>query len=239
MTLHEPDRPVALVTGSTRGLGLATARALGREGMSVVVTGRTEQAAVAAADQLRTQGLDSVLALHLDVTDPVSVFRAFTETQRAFGRLDVLVNNAAVAIDRHRSASRHDLEQITTTVNINLMGAWRCSIEAAALMRAGGGGRILNISSGMASLATMSASSPAYRVSKAALNALTRVLADDLREDNILVNAVSPGVVDTRMNYGAAAVSPDEAAAGMLWLATLPADGPTGGFFQGRERLPW
>lgn len=175
----------------------------------------------------------------LDVTDPASVYRAFAETERAFGRLDVLVNSAGLAIDRRYRPSEHDMERVKATFETNVFGAWRCTIEALRLMRAGCYGRVVNISSGMASLQSMKSSSPAYRVSKVALNALTLCFADEVRTENILVNAASPGVVDTRMNYGGQAQTPDEAADGLLWLATAVDDGPRGGFFLGTRQLPW
>lgn len=237
--MDTPIQRIALITGSSRGLGLAIARGLGRKGLGVVVTGRTEQAAEASAEQLRADGVAEVMAHSLEVTDPASVFRIFAEIDRRYGRLDVLVNNAGVAVDRDRRPSVPDFEQIEVTLDTNLKGAWRCSAQAVALMRRGGYGRIVNISTSMASLAVMKANSPAYRVSKAALNALTRVFADDTANDGILVNSVSPGVVDTRMSYGGELQSPDEAAENLMWLATLPDNGPNGAFFMGSEKLPW
>jgi NAD(P)-dependent dehydrogenase (short-subunit alcohol dehydrogenase family) len=220
-------------------LGLALACHLGREGLAVVVTGRTEQAAAMAADRLRADGVRDVLAHPLDVTDPASVYRIVAETERFFGRLDVLVNNAGVAIDRRHRASAPDMEQVRATIETNLLGAWRCCAEVIPVMRANGYGRILNITSGMSSLSTMEGTSPAYRVSKTGLNALTRTLAADTADEGILVNAGSPRRVDTRMSYTGGAASPEAAAASLLWLALLPDDGPTGGLFVGREALPW
>ncbi|MEU6440431.1 SDR family NAD(P)-dependent oxidoreductase [Streptomyces sp. NPDC047046] len=234
------ERRVALVTGANRGLGHALAAGLSRHGLSVVVTARDERDACEAAARLRVQQPGSQVEAHqLDVTDPASVFRAFAETRRSFGRLDVLLSSAGIAIDRGRSASALDMEKVRATLDTNLMGAWRCAAEAIPLMRENDYGRIVHVSSGMGSLANMTSGSPAYRVSKAALNALTRVLADEVAQDNILVNSASPGVTATRMNYGGEAVSPEEAAKGMMWLATAPDDGPRGGFFQGRSVVPW
>ncbi|MFF4767387.1 SDR family NAD(P)-dependent oxidoreductase [Streptomyces sp. NPDC001255] len=233
------ERRVALVTGANRGLGYALAACLGRREFSVVVTARDARDANEAAASLRAHGVAEVEAHQLDVTDPASVFRAFTETQRSFGRLDVLISSAGIAIDRGRDASSSDMEKVRATLETNLLGAWRCAAEAIPLMRENDYGRIVHVSSGMGSLANMTSGSPAYRVSKAALNALTRVLADEVAQDNILVNSASPGVAATRMNYGGEAVSPEEAAEGMIWLATAPDDGPRGGFFQGRSVIPW
>lgn len=233
------SRRVALVTGSSRGLGLAIAQGLGKRGLAVVVTGRSEAAAQNAADRLRAEDLPEVIPHQLDVSDPASVYRVFAETERAFGRLDILVNNAGLAIDRHYQPSTSDMERVATTIGTNVLGAWRCTIEALRLMRVGGYGRVVNISSGMGSLTSMKSNSPAYRVSKAALNALTCCFADEVAEENILINAVSPGVVNTRMNYGAAAQDPASAAESLLWLATAAEDGPRGRFFEGERQIPW
>ncbi|MDT0407806.1 MULTISPECIES: SDR family NAD(P)-dependent oxidoreductase [Streptomyces] len=234
------ERRVALVTGANRGLGYALAAGLARPNMSIVVTARDSRDAHEAAARLRAQrpGVE-VEAHQLDVTDPASVFRAFAETQRSFGRLDVLLSSAGIAIDRGRTPSVLDMEKVRATLDTNLLGAWRCAAEAIPIMRKNNYGRIVHVSSRMGSLANMTSSSPAYRVSKAALNALTRVLADEVAQDNILVNSASPGVAATRMNYGGKAVSPEEAAQGMIWLATAPDDGPRGEFFEGRSVVPW
>ena len=229
---------VALVTGANRGLGLAIVRGLAEQGLHTVLTARSEHAAVTAASSLIDQGL-AVSAHELDVTSISSVGRAMSDIVYEHGRLDVLVNNAAVAIDRGHRASTLDLERAEATFASNLFGAWRCITAAVPTMKQHRYGRIVNLTSDMASLSTMTSGSPAYRVSKTALNALTRVLADELHEDNILVNAVSPGTATTRMNYGSATQSPDQAASTLLWLTTLPDDGPTGGLFAGHDRLPW
>ncbi|WP_367133304.1 SDR family NAD(P)-dependent oxidoreductase [Saccharothrix sp. HUAS TT1] len=227
---------VALVTGSNRGLGLAIVRGLAQQGLHVVLTARSEQAAEAATAPLVAEGLP-VSAHQLDVTDVASVSRAVNDITFEHGRLDVLVNNAAVAIDRGLDASSLDQERIKATFETNVFGAWRCVSAVAPVMKEQKYGRILNLTTHMASLGTMKSSSPAYRVSKTAVNALTKVLADELHEHNILVNAASPGRADTRLAYGKAEQTPDEAASAMLWLATLPDDGPTGGLFHGREAL--
>jgi NAD(P)-dependent dehydrogenase (short-subunit alcohol dehydrogenase family) len=229
---------VALVTGSNRGLGLAIVRGLAELGLHVVLTARSDQAAEVAAAPLIAEGLP-VSAHQLDVTDVASVSRAIADVAFDHGRLDVLVNNAAVAIDRGLDASTLDQERVKATFETNVFGAWRCVSAVVPVMKEQGYGRILNLTTHMASLSTMKSGSPSYRVSKAGVNALTKVLADELREHNILVNAASPGRADTRLAYGRADRTPEEAASTMLWLATLPDDGPTGGLFFGREALAW
>lgn len=238
MTIVSVDKRVALVTGANRGLGFAIARSLAENGLHVVVCARSEQSAESAAHQLVQAGL-SASPHQLDVTDPASVVRAVADAGNEFGRLDVLVNNAGVAIDRGQMAASPDMEKVMATLDANLLGAWRCSAAAAAEMRRHGYGRVVNISSHLGSLATMSDTNVAYRVSKAALNALTRVLAAELDGSGILVNACSPGRMNTRMAYGETARTPEAAADTPVWLATLPDDGPTGGLFADRAPLPW
>jgi NAD(P)-dependent dehydrogenase (short-subunit alcohol dehydrogenase family) len=229
---------VAVVTGANRGLGLAIACGLAQAGLHVVLTARTDQAAQQANDVLAGQGLP-VSAHQLDVTDPASVVRAMADTSYTFGRLDVLVNNAAVAIDRQQQASNADMERVRATLDTNIMGAWRCSTAAISEMKRNSYGRIVNVTTHMSTFANMGTGSVAYRVSKTGLNALTCILAAELRDANILVNAASPGKADTRLAYGKADRTPDEAADDFVWLATLPDDGPTGGLFHQRQPLDW
>jgi NAD(P)-dependent dehydrogenase (short-subunit alcohol dehydrogenase family) len=236
--MSEADRRVAVVTGANRGLGRAIARGLAESGLHVVVTARSEQAAQMAADELAKDGL-SVSAHQLDVTDPASVVRVMADTGFTYGRLDVLVNNAGVAIDRGQAASTADMEKVRATLDANVMGAWRCCTAAIPEMRKNGYGRIVNVTTHMSRFAELGTGSVAYRISKTALNALTCVLAAELHEANILVNAASPGKVDTRLAYGKADRSPEEAADTFVWLATLPDDGPTGKLFYDREVLAW
>lgn len=232
------EQRVALVTGANRGLGYAIARRLGTQGLHVVVAGRSEHAAAEAARQLSAEGL-TASGHQLDVTDAASVARAFADVGKQLGRLDVLVNNAGIAIDRGQLAASPDFERVRATLDANLTGAWRCSAAAIAEMRRNGYGRIVNITSHLGSISTMAGTNIAYRISKAGLNALTKVLAAELAGSGILVNACSPGKVNTRMAYGEAARTPDEAADTPAWLATLPDDGPTGGLFFDRQPLDW
>ncbi|MEY9848314.1 NAD(P)-dependent dehydrogenase (short-subunit alcohol dehydrogenase family) [Streptacidiphilus sp. BW17] len=232
---------VALVTGATSGLGLALSGALADAGLAVALTGRSRQDAEAAAEALRQRGHQDVAGFALDVTDPLSVSRAVTETRRRFGTVDALVNNAAVAADPRATASTVSLEVFEATLAVNTTGPLRVAQEVLPLMREAGAGRIVNIVSHMASLGAMTTpTSPAYTVSKTALLAVTRKLAAELEADGtgITVNAVSPGQVDTRMSYRPGAQSPQQAAETMLWLL-LEEQVPTGGFFHGREPLPW
>jgi NAD(P)-dependent dehydrogenase (short-subunit alcohol dehydrogenase family) len=229
---------VALITGANRGLGRAIALGLAQRGMHTVIAARDERQAIEVADELEGQGL-SASAHRLDVTDPASVVRAAADAGKQLGRLDVLVNSAGVAIDRGQLASSPDFEKVQATLQTNLLGAWRCCAAAIVEMRRHGYGRIVNISSHLGSVSAMTGGNVSYRVSKAALNALTRVLAAEVQEYGILVNAASPGRVNTRMGYGETTRTAEEGADTAIWLATLPDDGPTGGLFSEREPLPW
>jgi NAD(P)-dependent dehydrogenase (short-subunit alcohol dehydrogenase family) len=231
---------VALVTGGNRGIGLEICRQLAARGHRVVLTARDAGQAEKVAGWLAEVAPGQVTGVALDVTDDQSVRAAFDEALRRYGAVDILVNNAGIAIDGpdHR-ASAPDLSRVQRTLETNLFGAWRCAAAAAPLMTSRGYGRIVNISSTMASLGlTTSPSSPAYRVSKSGLNMLTRVLAAELKDDGILVNAASPGYTRTDMSPDAER-SVEAGADTPVWLATLPDDGPTGGFFYDRQPLAW
>ncbi|HVS28845.1 MAG TPA: SDR family oxidoreductase [Solirubrobacteraceae bacterium] len=230
------DSRIALVSGANRGIGLEIARQLAAAGGHAVVLGaRDEAAAQAAAGKI---GGDSV-ARQLDVTDEQSVARLAASLEQDFGRLDVLVNNAGVMLHAGAPGLGTDLDEVRQTLETNLLGAWRLANAIVPLMQRGGWGRIVNISSGMGQLSDMNGGTAAYRVSKTALNALTRILAAELADSGILVNSACPGWVRTDMGSEYARLSVEEGADTPVWLATLPDDGPTGGFFRAREPIPW
>ena len=229
---------VALVTGAARGLGYEIARQLAERGAHVVVGARDAGRAALAVTALTRAGL-AASAVPLDVADADSVPRAVAEVVDRLGRLDVLVNNAGVALDADRPALEVDFDLVGRTFAVNLVGAWRCCAEVVPHMRRQGYGRIVNLSSRLASLAAMSGGEPAYRVSKTGLNALTRILAAELAGTGILVNAASPGWVRTGMGGPRAPRTVTAGARTPVWLATLPEGGPTGGFWGDGEPLPW
>ena len=225
---------LALVTGANRGIGLEVARALGRDGMRILLGSRDAARGEAAAAELRGEGLD-ITPLELDVADPRSAAAVGPAIEAAGGSLDVLVNNAGLYPGGR--ASQIDFDVVEETWQANAAGAWRVAVAAIPYMEAGA--RIVNVSSGAGSLTTMDGSMPAYNVSKAALNAITCVLAADLRPARILVNSVCPGWVRTDMGGAGASRSVEEGAASVLWAARLGPDGPTGGFFRDGKPVPW
>ncbi|MET3596469.1 NAD(P)-dependent dehydrogenase (short-subunit alcohol dehydrogenase family) [Mesorhizobium shonense] len=225
---------VALITGGNRGIGLETARQLAGLGFTVLIGVRDLAKGEAAASKLG----GTVVAIALDVAAPEAAAGAAEEVQRRFGRLDVLVNNAAIHYDPSARALRPDWTTIREAFETNVVGAWRVAVAFAPLLSASGHGRLVNVSSEGGSLASMGAGAPAYSTSKATLNALTRILAAELRGSGVLVNSICPGWVATDMG-GPGGRPVALGAAGIVWAATLPDDGPTGGFFRDGKRLPW
>jgi len=226
---------IALVSGGNRGIGLEVCRQLAEGGYTVVVGSRDEERGRAAAVGLEGEAIPH----QLDVSDAGSVDRMAAFLEEEFGRLDILVNNAAISNDDGQRGVDADLDLVKEALEANLFGAWRLCETAVPLMQRHGYGRIVNVSTGLASLEDMGGGSPGYRVSKTALNALTRILASELRGSGILVNAVNPGWVQTDMGGSGATRPVEEGAEALVWAATLPNNGPTGGFFRDRQPVPW
>ena len=232
---------ICLVTGGNRGIGREVCRQLAENGHRVILTARDDAAAAAAAKAVQAE------PLQLDVTDQASVAAAAHHVSDRYGKLDVLVNNAAISYDTWQRASTADLAVVRNAAETNLYGPWLMVQAFLPLLRAGDHPRIVNVSSEAASLASMGGGTPAYTVSKTALNALTRMLAAELGPQKILVNAVCPGWVATDMG-GPGGRPVAAGAASVVWAALLPDSGPTGGFFRdGRPclgnaalvTLPW
>ncbi|WP_113704898.1 SDR family oxidoreductase [Nonomuraea lactucae] len=225
---------IVLVTGANRGIGREVCRQLAELGHTVLLTARSQEAATAATAQLGP----GVHPLMLDVTSPEAAERLAIWIADRFGRLDALVNNAAINYDTWQHATTADLDVVRATAETNLYGPWRLIQRLLPLLRASEHPRIVNVSSEAASLTGMGAGTPAYSTTKVALNALTRMLAAELRADRILVNAVCPGWVATDMGGPGGRPIP-EGAASVVWAVLLPDDGPTGGFFRDGRPLPW
>jgi NAD(P)-dependent dehydrogenase (short-subunit alcohol dehydrogenase family) len=229
---------MALVTGANRGIGREVARQLAERGYEVLLSARDGEKARLAAEELAAQTGANVRPLVLDVADAASIASAAQRVREDPGRLDVLVNNAGIGPDFGVSGTDPDFAAIADTLQTNFYGAYRLTIALLDLLRASEHPRIVNVSSGMGGITEMGGWSPGYRVSKAALNAMTRILATELRDARFLVNSACPGFVNTDMGGQFGAKKPvDEGAAGIVWLATLPDDGPTGGFFRDGKPL--
>ncbi len=230
------DQPVALITGGNRGLGRETARQLAAQGYYVLLGARD-----LAAGRAIAAGLEgSVEAIELDVTSEAHTERLPGVVER-LGRLDALVNNAGITgrASYGTSILELDLADLAHVMDVNVAGAVRVASAVVPLMRERGRGAIVNVSSGMGQLSDMGKGAPAYRLSKTALNAFTRVLSQELAGTQIKVNAVCPGWVRTDLGGPNASLSVEEGVRGIVWAATLPADGPTGGFFRHGKAIPW
>ncbi len=219
---------VALVSGASRGIGAEIARELAAEHGFLVFAGARKQDDVERADRIEP--------IELDVTHQEMIDAARVRIEADVGQLDALVNNAGVYGDPV-GAAEYDLERAHEVLEVNTFGPWRMIEAFLPLLRNSSQPRIVNVSSGAGQLSDMNGGRAAYRVSKAGLNALTRTLASDERW--LKVNTMCPGWVRTDMGGSAAPKSVDEGADTAVWLATLPDDGPTGGFFRDRKPIPW
>jgi len=238
MTAKKKERNgIALVTGANRGLGFETCRQLAQLGLTVILSARDLTKGEVAAKQLIERGLD-VIFYELDVLNQSHMNRIIRQIEQRFGRLDVLVNNAAILYDTWQSAVNAELEIVNQALASNLFGPWKLSQLCIPLMKRNNYGRIVNVSSGAGSLHYMGSGSPAYSVSKAALNAFSRILAADLHGTGILVNSIDPGWVATDMG-GRGGRPVEDGAKGIVWAATLPDNGPSGGFFFDGKHAPW
>ncbi|MEQ1695919.1 MAG: SDR family oxidoreductase [Hyphomicrobiaceae bacterium] len=233
---------VALVTGANRGIGLEIARQLARLGVMTVLGSRSLEKGKVAAEPLAGEGLVAPVVA-LDVTDTASIRAAVAETMGLFGRVDILINNAGVMLEHSGTpdfvASSVGLDVMRATFEVNLFGPLAMSQAVLPVMRDQGYGRIVNMSSGMGQLSEMGAEHPAYRMSKAALNALTRTLAAELGAGAIKVNSMCPGWVKTDMGGQDAPRTVEQGAETAVWLAMLPDDGPTGAFFRDKKPIAW
>lgn len=224
-----------LITGANRGIGLAIARQLAELGHFVLLGSRDLKAGEAAANSLRRPGVD-VAAIQLDLTNPATLDDTIKSLNSAGRRVDVLVNNAGIL--HEKPLLKLTDQEIADSIAVHVTGPIRLIRALVPGMLANGYGRIVNLSSGWGSFAEGMGGPGAYGVTKAALNALTVRLASEL-PPAIKVNAMCPGWVRTRMGGDNATRTPDEGAATAVWLATLPDDGPTGGFFRDRKRIEW
>lgn len=229
------SQPVAIITGANRGLGKETSRQLALQGYKVFVTARHLESAQQAAEQL---GMEHLIPAQLDITDAKSVERFVQLVNRKVSRVDVLINNAAIHYDTWQNVVDADLETVQQAMDTNVFGAWRMVQALLPLLRQSPKARIVNVSSGAGALHNMGGSTPAYSMSKIALNALTLMLANQLSPQGIMVNAVCPGWVATDMG-GTGGRPIEDGAKGIVWAATMEQDGPSGGFFRDGQRIDW
>lgn len=237
---------IALVTGANRGIGFEIARRLGEKGITVLIGARDGAEGASARDALADQGMDAH-SIRLDVTDQTTVEAAVGRIRDTFGRLDILVNNAGIMVDQGISVLGLSPGMLQKTLETNAFAPLLLSQACVPMMQSNNYGRIVNLSSTLGSLTDImhpdstypDIGNPAYRMSKTLLNSITVLLAKALQRRNILVNAVCPGWVRTRLGGPEAPLTPAEAAATPVWLATLPDDGPTGGFFREHQPIPW
>jgi len=225
---------IALVTGSSRGIGREVARQLVDRRYDVVVTARNAADAARAAKEIGARYSHA-----LDTSDAKSIDALGGFIESEVGALDVLVNNAAILLDEGESIAKVDPAAFEETWRVNTLGPFLVTQRLIPLLRNSGRGRVVNVSSGAGQLSSMSSYAPSYSTSKAALNAITILFANALRRDHILVNCVDPGWVRTDMGGRSAPRSVSEGADTIVWLATLPDDGPTGRFFHDRKPIAW
>lgn len=230
---------IAVVTGASKGIGFEICRQLAQQAVNVVLTARDPGRGAKAAATLQREGLN-VIFHALDVTDPEQVHGLAGYLARTPGHCDILVNNAGIMIDRRGGGVLEvQIETLRTTLETNFYAPLQISQALVPLMRKRGYGRIVNLSSGLGQLEGMGDGTPAYRASKVALNALTLMFAAATKGSGILVNSMCPGWVRTDMGGASATRSAEKGAETAVWLATLPDDGPTGGFFRDRKAIAW
>ena len=239
------EQTIALVTGANKGIGYEIAAGLAARGWSVGVGARDDERREAAVQKLQADGAD-VFGVPLDVTDDASVAAAARLIEDRAGRLDVLVNNAGVTGGMGQIPTTADLEAVRTAVETNVIGVIRVTNAMLPLLRCSASPRIVNMSSSVGSLTRQSAPgaetgpiSAAYAPSKTFLNAVTVQYAKELRDTNILINLGCPGYCATDLNGFRGVRTPEQGAAIAIQLATLPDDGPTGGFFEDAGPVPW
>ena len=231
------DRHVAIVTGGNRGIGHEICKELSRAGCNVVLTSRNEEEGRRAVAKLDHH--DNVAYRRLDVTDSKDIASLRDWILKTYGRVDILINNAGVYLDEGVSVFDVDENIMQDTLAVNFYGAFHMCRAFVPIMRQNGYGRIVNVSSGYGAMSEMGGYVAAYRISKAALNALTLIMANELRDGNIKVNAVCPGWVRTDMGGGMAPISPQAAAKDIVHFALVDAKGPTGSFFRHKKPIQW
>lgn len=238
--MNTSSKKIALVTGANRGIGFEITRQLALKNIHVIAATRKASDGEILANKLAEEGL-TISTITLDVSSEEQCQAAKNHIEANYGRLDILINNAGIAIDQWTSGFDVSLDKMRETMEVNLYAPLRLIQLFIPLMKNQQSGRIINLSSELASLSTTTMGSTiAYRTSKAALNCLTKLLACELKDyPDILINAAAPGWCQTELGGEGATFTAAEGADTPVWLATLPAGGPNGGFFRQREEYPW
>ena len=234
------EKKIAVVTGANRGIGLEVCRQLLSKDIHVILTARDEKKGRTACEQLNSS---EVKFLQLDVTSQSSV-NAFSDyINNQYQRCDVLINNAGIFPDPRDdswpSVLDADIETIKTGMETNAYGVLRMCQAVIPTMQKNGYGRIVNLSSGMGQLSEMNGCCPGYRISKTSVNVITRIIADELTDSNVLINSMCPGWVKTDMGGNGATRELPEGADTAIWLATLPDGAPSGLFYRDRKQIDW
>lgn len=234
-------KKIALITGASKGIGLEVARQLGKQEITVLVAARTKEAAEEAAGELRQEGIDAV-GIELEVTNPEHIAGLARFIGNIYGRLDILVNNAGVWLEKPDYAG----DALRDTFEVNTFAPFYITEALLPLLLKSEAGRIVNQSSALGSIQFLLSNerarqlaTPAYSASKAALNMLTAYWSQKAKGTNLKINSVHPGLVKTRMGGEGAELSVEDGATTAVRLATLPEDGPTGGFYYMDNQLPW
>jgi NAD(P)-dependent dehydrogenase (short-subunit alcohol dehydrogenase family) len=233
----EQSGHVAIVTGGNRGIGYEICKELSMSGCRVVLTSRNEKDGQKAVAALRDH--DNIAYHKLNVTNSADIASLRDWILKTYGRLDILINNAGVYLDEGVSVFDVDEKIVQETLAVNFYGAFHMCRAFVPIMKQNGYGRIVNISSGYGAMNEIAGYEAAYRISKAALNALTLIIADELRDGSIKVNAVCPGWVSTDMGGKMAPISPQIAARDIVHFALVNAKGPTGSFFRHKKPIQW
>ncbi len=229
---------ITVVTGGNRGIGFELCQHLLTAGATVILTARDEARGRAAVENLRKD--EGRLFFHvLDVCDDESTQTFANFIEREFGQLDILFNNAGVALDKFVPSSQLDIDVLRRTIDTNVLGVFRTTQALIPALKASSGARIVNVSSQLGSLSMMTGYTLAYRMSKTAVNAMTRVWASELKDDGILVNSVCPGWVRTDLGGEDAPIRATDGARSILELALIDDDGPTGTFVRDGNPHPW
>lgn len=229
---------IAVVTGANRGMGFETCRQLARLGIHTILTSRSREEGEKAYKKLVGEGLP-VEFYPLDVTEDKSIKTLSKFIEQRFGHIEILINNAGIMIDSDELLDKNSIVAIRKTIETNTLGPIRMCQALVPFMKKQNYGRVVNVSSIMGQLSSMSGGYPGYRISKTALNAVTRIIASEVSGFNIKVNSVHPGWVKTQMGGDSAPRSVEQGVQTTIWLATLPDNGPSGKFFYDKKEIEW